>query len=99
MNTAKIKQLAEVIESKQRELEKARFARSDLDFDGHQRLLMVRIGGIELEVSNTPSGGNSKVKRGYEMIHLGVVRLYNEEIDRLEKKIAEKEKELRGLLL
>lgn len=99
MDIDKISILAGNIAEREHQLEQAKLARSRLDFKGHQERLIVKIGGIELEVSQVDRSGSSRIKKGYDMVHLGVVRLYNEEIDQLEKEIAEKEKELRNFVM
>ena len=73
-------------------------ARSLLNFGGHQEHLTVNIKGMRVEVTEFDRGYQSKVKRGYEMIHLGCIKIAEAEVDKAKSLVSKLERELKELV-
>jgi hypothetical protein len=81
MDTKSIKELCLKLEAAMASLQAAKEARNLLDFKGHQKQVAVRIGDYTLSVSDFNGSYASKVIRGREMIHLGMIKVANANID------------------
>lgn len=73
-------------------------ARSLLNFSGHQENLTVNIKGMRVEVTEFDRNYQSKVKRGYEMIHLGCIKIAEAELDKAKSLVSHLELELKELV-
>lgn len=99
MDTQKIQELAKKLEHLMLTKGKVELAIADLNFKGHQKPLFVKIGDLGVNVTDCSysNGYMSKVRRGYEMIHLGCKKVYQGELDELNRVIEKVEGELRAL--
>lgn len=98
MNTVNIKHCAERLEKSRDKLVKAIEMRNMLDFKGHQEALVIKIAGITTEVSFYNRLYQHQVKRGYEMVHLGLIKIANSAIDDAKAEVSKIEQELKQLV-
>lgn len=87
MNTKEIVRLSQRLDSLNESLAKYQSARTALNFSGHQAELSASIGGVRLQVSEMDRYYQSSVKRGYEMIHLGAIKVFENKIDECNSEI------------
>jgi 3'-phosphoadenosine 5'-phosphosulfate sulfotransferase len=95
IHTQTIKSLLSDLDSLRSAREGAIEARRLLDFKGHQEKLSISIGGVSFEASGMDNYYRSTVKRGYEMIHLGAIKVMNSRIDAINTEIEKVESKIK----
>lgn len=96
IDTMKIKNLCDQLDSAKKSLDNAINARALLDMKGHQESIYVCVGSNRIQVSyaDRSTGWSTQVKRGREMILLGMIKVSNAIVDSCRSEVNRIEAEL-----
>lgn len=98
MDTEKIRGVIVKLEKARLLLDDLKKKRIGLDFNGHQQKLSINFAGIHIDVTEMDRGYSERVKRGYDMVQLGVIKVFEAEIDKVQDDILDLESQLKQLV-
>lgn len=97
MNTKEITNLCKSLDEFRIYLTEVKKRRALLDFGGHQENISIHISGITVQITEMDFHSRSKLKRGYDMVGLGLIKVIEAEMDKTEVNIKNIENRIKEL--
>ncbi len=99
MNTVAIKDKIQELEKARLTLHSEKNMRELLNCAGHQMNITVTFGGsYQVRITETNKCYREQIKRGYEMVQLGLIKMADKGIDNAQRRVAKLEQELKELV-